>query len=96
MLETHTISKIDVLEGKSELNLEGLSDIILGLENFKSFDLAGDTSKCPDLPIINDIINEISNSFYNTIMFLCSSFPDISINFLSCLPVLYSLNIYIF
>ena len=66
MLETHTISKIDVLEGESELNLEGLSDIILGLENFKSFDLAGDTSKCPDLPIINDIINEISNSFYNT------------------------------
>ena len=60
MLETHTISKIDVLEGESELNLEGLSDIILGLENFKSFDLAGDTSKCPDLPIINDIINEIS------------------------------------
>ena len=63
MLETHTISKIDVLEGKSELNLEGLSDIILGLENLKSFDLAGDTSKCPDLPIINEIATEISNSF---------------------------------
>ena len=66
MLETYTISKIDVLEGKSEINLEGLSKLILELENEKSFDLAGDTSKCPDSPIINQIISEMADSFYKT------------------------------
>mgnify|MGYP001189667206 FL=1 len=66
MLETYTISKIDVLEGKSEINLEGLSKLILELESEKSFDLAGDTSKCPESPIINQIINEMTDSFYKT------------------------------
>ena len=66
MLETYTISKIDVLEGKSEINLEGLSKLILDLESEKSFDLAGDTSKCPDTPIINQIIKEMVDSFYKT------------------------------
>ena len=66
MLETYTISKIDVLEGKSEINLEGLSKLILELESEKSFDLAGDTSKCPDTPIINQIIKEMVDSFYKT------------------------------
>ena len=66
MLETYTISKIDVLEGKSEINLEGLSKLILDLESEKSFDLAGDTSKCPDTPIINQIIKEMADSFYKT------------------------------
>jgi len=66
MLETYTISKIDVLEGKSEINLDGLSKLILELESEKSFDLAGDTSKCPESPIINQIINEMTDSFYKT------------------------------
>ena len=66
MLETYTISKIDVLEGKSEINLEGLSKLILELESEKSFDLAGDTSKCPESPIINQIISEMADSFYKT------------------------------
>ena len=66
MLETYTISKIDVLEGKSEINLEGLSKLILELESEKSFDVAGDSSKCPESPIINQIINEMTDSFYKT------------------------------
>ena len=66
MLETYTISKIDVLEGKTEINLEGLSKLILELESEKSFDLAGDTSKCPDSPIINQLISEMADSFYKT------------------------------
>ena len=65
-LKEHTISRIDILEGQSNLDLEGLDQLILNLEWRKSFDLAADTSQCPDSPIVERIIYEILDSFYKT------------------------------
>jgi|TARA_B100001250_G_C19644234_1_gene719650 hypothetical protein len=66
-LEIHTISKVDICCGRTSINLDGLSDLILDnasekLDSDPSHTHYEDTI-CPDSPIIDKIINEMICAF---------------------------------
>ena len=66
-LETHTIFKIDVLKGKSSIDIDGLADLLLEhfdhrLNDDPTTPLYED-SFCPDSPIIDSIVEELKDSF---------------------------------
>ena len=66
-LETHTIFQVDVLKGKSSINIDGLADLLLEhfdhrLNEDPTTPLYED-SFCPDSPIIDSIVEELEDSF---------------------------------
>ena len=66
-LETHTIFQVDVLKGKSSINIDGLADLLLEhfdhrLNEDPTTPLYED-SFCPDSPIIDSIVEELKDSF---------------------------------
>ena len=65
-LETHTIFKLDVLKGKSSIDIDGLADLLLEhfdhrLNDDPTTPLYED-SFCPDSPIIDSIVEELEDS----------------------------------
>ena len=67
-LEIHTISKVDVCKGQSSINLDGLADLILGLEKDRldndEWSTHYEDSKAPDSPIIDAIVDEMITAFH--------------------------------
>lgn len=67
MPETYTISRIDVIQGTTNVDLTGLSDLLLEYENDRLDPEPHNThyedSHCPDHPIVDSIVNEMISSF---------------------------------
>ena len=66
-IEIHTISKIDVMRGTSNIDLTGLADLLLDHQNNRLDPEPSHThyedSHCPDHPIVDEIINELKSTF---------------------------------
>tara|TARA_B100000927_G_scaffold289747_1_gene286964 strand:+ start:5028 stop:5546 length:519 start_codon:yes stop_codon:yes gene_type:complete len=67
-LEVHTISRIDVLKGRSSINTDGLADLLLEHFDHRLGDDPAtslyEDSFCPDSPLIDSIVEELKESFY--------------------------------
>ena len=65
--EIVTISKVDVLRGRSLVNIDGLSDLLLEHVDHRLDDdpcnSMYEDSFCPDSPIVDSIIEELKESF---------------------------------
>jgi hypothetical protein len=66
-LEIHTISRIDVLRGTSNVDLTGLADLLLEHQNNRLDPEPSHThyedSECPDHPIVDSIVHELMTAF---------------------------------
>tara|TARA_B100000131_G_scaffold222555_1_gene214107 strand:+ start:270 stop:809 length:540 start_codon:yes stop_codon:yes gene_type:complete len=66
--EIVTISKVDVLRGRSLVNIDGLSDLLLEHVDHRLDDdpcnSMYEDSFCPESPIVDSIIEELEGSFY--------------------------------
>ena len=66
-IEAHSISKIDVLKGQSLLDIDGLADDILKLQDQRLDDDPVNThfedTRCPESPVVQKIIAEIAEAF---------------------------------
>jgi len=66
-VETHTISKVDIIKAKISQNLDPLEKLLLDNYSNKWSDHSTDTrnedSYCPPSPIVEDIIEEITSVF---------------------------------
>jgi len=67
-VETHTISKVDIIKAKITQNLDPLEKLLLDNYSNKWSDYAADSrnedSYCPPSPIVDDIIEEMVSVFY--------------------------------
>ena len=67
-VETHTISKVDIIKAKISQNLESLEELLLNNYSNKWSDYSTDSrnedSYCPPSPIVDDIIEEMASVFY--------------------------------
>ena len=67
-VETHTISKIDIIKANISQNLDSLEKLLLDNYSNKWSDYSTDTrnedSYCPPSPIVDDIIEEMASVFY--------------------------------
>ena len=67
-LETHTIFKVDILKGKSSINTDGLANLLLEYFDHRLNDDPTthlyEDSFCPDSPIVDSIVDELKDKFY--------------------------------
>ena len=67
-VETHTISKIDIIKANISQNLDSLEKLLLDNYSNKWSDYSTDTrnedSYCPPSPIVDDVIEEMTSVFY--------------------------------
>ena len=67
MNETYTISRIDVIKGTSDVDLTGLSDLLLEHEGNRLDSDPSNThyedSHCPDHPIVDRIVDDMIDAF---------------------------------
>ena len=66
--EIVTISKVDVLRGRSLVNIDGLADLLLENVDYRMDDdpcnSMYEDSFCPESTIVDSIIEELENNFY--------------------------------
>ena len=66
-IEVHSISKLEVLKGKSTLNLDGLVDDILKLKSYRLDDNPVNShyedTRCPESPVVQEIVKELAEAF---------------------------------
>ena len=66
-IEVHQINSIDILKGKSLLELDGLVDDILKLKSYRLDDNPVNSqyedTRCPETPLVQEIIKELVEAF---------------------------------
>jgi len=66
-IEIHPLNSIDILKGKSLLDIDGLSDDILKLKSYRldnnPVNSHYEDTRCPETPVVQEIIKELAEAF---------------------------------